>query len=230
MAWLLNEDRAIKTKLQGLKVTDTNAPATGRDVAVRFVTPETEMADLTFPIILIRYAGISRASEREHRGPTTLPYIPEHLPRTPVTGRNPETGEVITWDPSVDYDPTYSPFKVQEHPIPYNVDYQIEIWARYNSHLIDIARQLANVTRIPERFGYLEVPEDGTVRTLELLGGPVTLSAARDNDQKRIFRAGYSVRVASELDVYAVEQITKWVDQVDVNLYQWTAEIPTAEG
>lgn len=228
MPWLLNEDAAIKKKLAGLTVTDSTAPVAGRPVDVKFLSPDTELDNLTFPAILIKYAGISRASEREHRGPTVLPYTPEGA-ANPVNVTDPETGATVVWDTTADFDPTLSPHHVQDHPLPYNLDYQIEIWSRYNSHMIDLAAKLARLERLPERFGFLEVPEDGTVRTLELLGGPVTMESARDSNRKRIFRLGYVVRVASELDVYAVEQIAKSVDSVDLQMIVFSMTIPLDE-
>jgi len=219
MPFLLNEDRAIKKKVQGMKVHDTNEPTGGRVVESRFVTPETELADVSYPLILIFYQGLSRASEREHRGPTVLPYTPEGaVYDEPLMVRDHEHNWV-EWDPTVDFDPTISPWHVQDHPIPYNIDYRIEIRARYQQHLVDLVGQLAIVNRLPERFGYLEVEEDATVRSLDLLGGPVMLEASRDNDGKRLFRAAYAVRVAAELDVYATTQIHKYVETVDIDLY-----------
>jgi hypothetical protein len=224
MPFLLNEDAAIRAKFAGLTVDDANAPEGGRPVDVRFVTPATELATLNYPTILIFYAGVSRDPSREHRGPTNLPYIPETAEFTPEPGETgprvrDHEGNWVEWDPSADYDPILSPFYVPDHPIPYNIDYRIEVRARTQAHLAALVARLALIDRIPERFGYLEIPEDGTVRSLTMLGGPTMLSAARDADGKRLFQAAYSVRVASELDVYAVSQIVRYVETVDIDLY-----------
>jgi hypothetical protein len=57
---------------------------------------------------------------------------------------------------------------------------------------------MAQFDRIPARFGFLTIPEDGTVRRLDLLGGP-ELVDTRDEDGKRLFRREYLISVSSEL-------------------------------
>jgi hypothetical protein len=215
MPWLLNEDAALKTKLQGLKVNDVNEPMGGRPVAVRFRLPETELGDMTLPIIIIEHAGISKDSEREHRGRERLNYIPEgYDPR----GIWPTLVDVVDapTDDGVDdrttnargelYD-TADPTKgvleddipyFAEFPIPYNLDYQVTVYSRKALHNRDLLGKLAAVDRLPHRFGYLEIPQDGTIRRLDLIGGP-TEDHDKDRDGKRIFRSIYAVRVSSEL-------------------------------
>jgi len=221
MPWLLNEDAALKRKLQGLKVTDVNEPAGGRPVPVRFRLPETELAEMTFPTIIIEHAGISKDSEREHRGVERLTYIPEDYdPRgiwptlvdvvdDPVDdGVNDMTtnarGELYTTD-----DPEKGVLEddipyFAEFPIPYNLDYQVTVYSRKALHNRDLLGKLAVNNRLPHRFGFLEIPEDGTIRRLDIIGGP-TEDHDKDRDGKRIFRSIYAVRVSSELLQGAVE-------------------------
>lgn len=218
MPWLLNEDAAVKRKFEALSVTDENAPSGARPVTVRFRMPETEMGNVSYPMIYLDHAGISKADDREHRsGVTYLPYVPEGYDQAGVLTRDPETGEMIPWDTTTDFDPTLSPFRTRDYPIPYNIDYTVTVEARYNSHITQIVGALAVIDRIPARFGYIEVPEDGTVRTLDLLGGP-EIAAERDGDGKRIFRAVYSIRVVSELSLYDVYQVSNYVDSVDLQV------------
>lgn len=172
MPWLLNEDRAIKAKLLGLTVQDVNAPS-GRPVKVRFRLPEVELADVDFPMVIIEHAGITKDEEREHRGTIRLGYTPEGLPEV---------------------DGGYK----TEFPIPYNLDYQISVYSRKAHHDIALRAALAQADRIPARFGYIEIPQDGTVRRLDLIGGPET-EAIKDEDGKRTFVQTYMVRVSSEL-------------------------------
>lgn len=202
MPWIRNEDAAIKRKFLGLKVDDGTSGA-GRDVVVRFRLPETELADATFPMIIINPASQSRATDREHRGPTTLPYFPEPVPTADADIIDPVTGLVTNWDPTEDVNK--SPFRVEDYPIPYNFDYPVTVYARKQDHAVQLMSDLAQIDRIPERFGYLEVPEDGTVRTLELLGGP-DVQPDKDGDGKRIFRVQYIVRIVSELSTYEYHQ------------------------
>jgi hypothetical protein len=183
MPWLINEDRAVKVKLTGLTVTDANAPE-GRPVAVRYRVPESELAQQTFPLIVIEHAGIEKADDREHRGQTYLPYAPE--------------GATTWWDPAASgWDVTKSPYQM-DYPVPYNLRYRILVYTRESWHDISLAATLAQRIYIPARFGFLEIPEDGTVRTLDLLGGPEVVST-RDSDGKRLFRREYLISVASEM-------------------------------
>ncbi len=180
MTWLLNEDAAIKLKLQGLMVSDTNGGAS-RTVAVRYRLPEDEFATATFPMIIIDRQHILKDSEREHRGKTRLLYTPES-----VGGWNALCEDWAT-----------SPYNF-DFPIPYNIDYRITVFSRKEQHNINLVVQLAQQELLPARFGYLEIPEDGTVRSLFLEGGP-DFDNAKDTDGKRVFRTHYLVRVATEM-------------------------------
>jgi hypothetical protein len=51
---------------------------------------------------------------------------------------------------------------------------------------------------LPSRFGFLDVPQDLTVRRLDREGGPSPV-ATKDADDKRIFKSIYAIRVSSEL-------------------------------
>ena len=217
MPWLLNEDAAIKRKLQGLFVTDSSAPPEGRPVAVRFTVPSYELATMDYPTIVISHAGIDRASDREHRGPTSLPYIPEGFPRD-VLGRD---GETYIPDGATEVYPDRSPFQVPDYPVPMNIDYRITVHNRLEQHQTQLTAALAAIDRIPPRFGYVVVPEDGTIRSLDLIGGPEREETKDEND-KRVFRTHYAVRVYSELPLYDIQnvyELFKPVDQINLDLH-----------
>jgi hypothetical protein len=184
MPWLLLEDQALKTKLTGLTVSDVNDPA--RPVAVKYRDPEIELSDMTFPTIVIEHAGISKAEDREHRGVGYLNYAPE--------------GVEPWWDvdhPEWQFDPAKQEY-LTEIPIPINLDYQVTVYARKQLHAMAITGALAAPDRLPFRFGYLEVPQDGTIRTLDVIGGP-EIETSKDTNNKRIIRTLYSLRVTSEI-------------------------------
>jgi hypothetical protein len=94
-------------------------------------------------------------------------------------------------------------------PIPVYLDYQITTYARQPRHDRQIIYELTKPTRIPFRFGGLVIPEDRSIRRLDLIG-----FAKRDTTEqdKRLFRNVYTVRISSELfqkefaDVYKVTQ------------------------
>ena len=215
--WLLNEDAALKFKLQGMTVTDANAPG-GRPVPVRFRLPETELSDLTFPIIILKHDGWFPAPEREHRGFVKLPYAPE--------GYEPwwtDTGPATT-----DFDPNDSPYW-SFIPIPFNLDYTVTLMARIqHEHTMPMIAQLLSYNKLHPKFGYLDVPQDGTKRTLQLLGGPAFVEEY-DSDGKRIFETIFKIRVFSEL-VPEVVQYTR-VKQInlDVSVYQDISDLSGLE-
>lgn len=194
MPWLINEDRAVKAKLQGLTVTDVNAPAGGRPVPVRYRVPESELAKQTFPLIVIEHAGLEKADEREHRGPVYLPYAPEGSPSWWQNG-------------DASYDVTQSPYIV-DFPIPYDIRYRVLVFTRLSEHDIALASAMAQFDRIPARFGFVTIPEDGTVRRMDLLGGP-ELVDTRDEDGKRLFRREYLISVSSEMLPSAAQAYVK---------------------
>jgi hypothetical protein len=183
MPWIFNEDSALKLKLQGLTVSDANSSS--RSVPVRYRTPEIEVSDLTFPIIIIQHLGWFAAPERMHDGYTKLPYAPE--------------GHPDWWSPpNSDFDPSLSPY-YSWFPTPYNFDYQVTVYGRYmHEHMIPLIASLAQYDRLHARFGFLDIPQDGTKRTMQLLGGP-ELVYTHDSNDKRLFYANYRIRVFSEL-------------------------------
>ncbi|MET9360381.1 Ig domain-containing protein [Streptomyces sp. NPDC006632] len=188
MPFLLNEDKALKQKFQGLVVHDATS-GTGRKVTVRYRSPEYELADATYPLVLISHTRISRDEERESRGTVNLHYAPEG------------------YEPWADMtDPTQSPYMAQM-PIPLNIDYQLDVYARKELHIIELTGALMQFDFLPARFGYLPVGEDGTVRRLDLLGGP-DYSESKDEQGKRLFCASWALRVSSEIFVYDIRELT----------------------
>lgn len=217
ISWLLSEDAAVKVKLQGLHVTDANAE-NGRTVPVRFRLPETEVADLTYPIIVIEHDGWYPAPEREHRGLIQLPYAPEdYAPWWDDTG--PAT---TTFSPSDS--PYWSLF-----PLPYNLDYYITVYTRFmREHTIPLVAQLAAYDRLNSKFGYLDVPQDGTKRTLQLLGGPAPIDGYDENN-KRYFSVKYKIRVFSELVPEVMQYAATTKINLDLNLYSSIQDITNEE-
>jgi hypothetical protein len=169
---------------------------------------------MDYPTIVITHGNIGKADDREHRGHVVIPYIPEGQPRDVLSA----DGQPYIADDATAVYPDRSPFQSQDFPIPYNIDYQVVTYHRYEQHQTQLDAQLAAIDRIPSRFGYVEVPEDGTVRSLDLLGGPMRV-AEQDANGKRVFRTHYSVRVYSELSLYDVQNVYDLFHRVEtINL------------
>jgi hypothetical protein len=208
-----NESRALKKHLTGVRVTASTYPA-GREVPVDYVNPDMELRNAAYPGIYLSYAGMSKASDREVRGKTNLQYAPIGYPDdVQVPADFEDKDSVLTEEWNETFDRLTSPYTVEDHPIPYNLDFNVTVVTRNYAQQFEIIAQLDEIERIPARFGGLEVPEDGTVRTLDLLGGPET-SVIRDEDGKRLVQSIYTVRVAAELSLYEVQQVQRVINVV----------------
>lgn len=179
MTWLLAEDKAVKELFTGVTVTDANA-GSGRPLEVRFGMPETELSAQTYPLAIINRSASPRATEREHRGWAPVTYWPEGNGAQDDSRNDPGTAPVV------------------EYPIPMDLIYDVTVLCRLNNHMSQLALALAQPGRLPQRYGYLEVPEDGSVRSLFLDGGP-EFSSTRDENNKRLFTISYNFRVPTEL-------------------------------
>lgn len=191
MVWLLAEDAALKKKLTGLTV-EGSALTEPIPVDVRMSVPEDEYADFTYPLIMITQADVIRATERESSGFSQLKALPEGM------------------------DPTSGPY-FATIPTPHDIDYQIVLYTRLNQHRTELVGRLAHFEYLPERFGFLDMQGDSTVRRLDLLGGP-EMDSGRDKDQKRLFTATYRIRVSTELFLLGDPVTFPTVETVSVNI------------
>ncbi len=196
--YLLSEDEALKVKLSDLSVTATNDSPI--PVMVRFANSEDEFAKITYPLIVITHHSISEAPERRHEGFIELNYAPDGYP-----------------DADIEHDPHTGLFSF--YPLPVNLDYVITTYSRTSQHDRQLTAALAQFDYLPPRYGYLAIPQtqDGTIRRLDLLEGP-TAQEIRDNDNKRMFRQVYFIRVSSEI-LMPITQFTD-VSTIDIEMQQ----------
>lgn len=217
MPWIMNEDAALLLKyaLQGIQVSDGTSSA--RNVPVRFVDPEDELVNYEPPMILISMPSASLAFDRMGNGgqqltgtfDTQLPYAPE--------------GYSNWWPDNADsYDPTTSPYYADVQP--YNLDYQITALTRINrQHMIPILGQMEMPTRLG-RNATLIIPQDGTYRQIDRMGGPVRQSYSYKDGPltKKLFTATWMIRVHSEVvgPVTDLRQLGPWgiADDIRVSM------------
>lgn len=209
-----NISRALEKKLTGLHVDSTNGP--NQVVPVIWARPDFELRAASFPGIYLSYGPITKAGDREHRGPTNLTYAPPGWPTdvpVPSDMYDKDSVAVTSWE-DTGFDRYSSPYRVVDTPVPYNVDFNIGVFSRTYQHNFQITTALLDIERIPHRFGGLEIPEDGTIRTLETIGGP-DMSAATDEDGKRLIQTLYTVRVAAELSLHEIQQVQR-VQEINI--------------
>lgn len=194
MPLLYNEDAALKSKLSGLIVQDVNDPG-GRPVPVRYRSPENELADVVYPILILDEADWSPAPERAHSGYGPLGYVPEGY-ATP--------------------DPTVTLYT--QTPQPINIDWTLTLYCRKALHRASLIAQLAQFQYLPARYGFLQVPQDNSLRRLEVIGGPAT-SSALDAQGKRLLTAVWKIRTTGELIWAPIDSIPE-ATSVDLTVTQ----------
>lgn len=175
MPMLLNEDAALKSLLSSITVSDSGNST--RPVGVFFGQPDKEIRQQSYPYITIDLIGINEALERAARGYGNLIYAPEGT------------------DPNTDFATMY--------PIPVNLVYQVSTWSRYPRHDRQIINALFSPKRLPLRFGLLFIPEDNTVRRLDVLG--FVKRDTTEND-KRLFNNVYTIQISAE---YLTQELTQ---------------------
>lgn len=167
MPVIINEDNAIKKLLSGMTVSDAGNPS--RPVGVWFGQPDIQIRQQSYPYVTVDLIGINEALERVHSGLTQLTYVPE--------GADPDKEYII------------------QYPIAVDLMYQVTTYARQPRHDRQIMAQLFKPSRLPFRFGMIAIPEDGTVRRLDMLGFSKRDTTEQD---KRLFCNVYTISISSE--------------------------------
>jgi hypothetical protein len=138
-----------------------------------------------YPYITIELTGVTEEVDRAHRGNMVFPFIEDGY----IPEGAPGNGETSTsW------------------PIPVALYYQVTTYARQPRHDRQLIAALYNNNRLPFRFGSLTIPEDGTLRRLDMLG-----FVKRDTTEsdKRLFSNVYNIRVSAEVLPDALTQLYK---------------------
>jgi hypothetical protein len=187
--WLIAEDEAMKSYLQGLTVSDSTS-GQGRPVPVWFRLPEQEERQRTYPYIAIDMLDITEANQRQMVGRLNLNKLP-YSPPVPVPALE-DADHTLTAD----------------WPVAVDIHYQITVVSRSARH--DRQLQALLWQKFPGKWGALYVHNDETARTMQLVGR----SAAHDVDEfgKRTFRTNYTVTVASEMWASIIRQIHNLMD------------------
>jgi hypothetical protein len=187
MPFIINEDEALKTLLQGITVSDAGNSA--RPVGVYYGQPDKDIRQQVYPYITLDLVGIREDTERAHRGVVNLTYAPEGY--TPNRNTDGSINQPI------------------EFPIPVDLIYQVSTWSRQPRHDRQIMAKLFAPGRLPFRFGQLPVPQDGTNRRLDMLG-----FSKRDTTEggKRLFSNVYNILISAELFTQQLVDVYKVLD------------------
>lgn len=200
MTFIIAEDKALRTKLQGMTVSDQKADGSDipRTVGVWFGQPDQEVRSQSYPYITIDMIDIVRDTTREYRSKVKPEYI-----------AGPDVVTADDWQ--------------IDTPIPVYIDYQVTSYARHPRHDRQILAQLLGI-KLPIRFGILDVIESSVVSGSETTNTVTTrrldvMSVSKRDvteQAKRLFVNAITVRVSSEIPLEIFEQLYT-VSQISVD-------------
>lgn len=201
----LAEDAALKHRLEHLFVNDDKEAPRVPKVFFRFPEGETEKLYpfLTIDLLDIAYAPERQESERSYyfsNDPNLLPtiaYYPSEFDASDLATQLAANGRT---------------YLKTDQIVPVDLIYQVSTYCRSQRH--DRQLTMLMLRRVfPLRRGFIDIPEDGTIRRCELLNwqqGNVLDREAAYN--KRIFRTFFTVKIGAEIpqsDFIGVAQATE---------------------
>lgn len=198
-AFLFAEDKALKSHLQGIIVSDLKN--TSRPVKVWFGFPDVEIRTQDYPYMVIDLYDIQPANDRQSSG--------FWLDNSHRGTQAPSTTD------------TYSYYA----PTTYDLFYQVSSYSRHPRHDRSIMFSMLN-EKIPGKYGHLLIPQDngvGTVARHMFLEGFVKRDTIEDG--RRLFRNVFSIRVVSEMSPAQAAQAVPPVEII--NLETTPATIPS---
>jgi len=199
MTFILAEDSALKTLLQGMSVVDEKS--VNRPVRVWFGLPDVEVRNQDYPYMTIDLLDVAPSNERQHSG-----YLYDNDYRGTIA---PQAG--ITYE--------------YEYPVAYDLIYQVTSYARHPRHDRAIIYQFLN-EKVPHKFGRLPVPNElGTEVSYRsmFLDGFVKRDLVEEG--RRLLRNVFTVRVISEMTPAQAATVIGTVEQVNINIE--TSHIPS---
>jgi hypothetical protein len=213
--FLLAEDAALKARFSTMTVSDDRNGS--RPVQVFFRYPESE-TERSYPFLTIEMIDIVHARNRQH-SETEIVYA--------KVGTN-NRADLLNDPNAMNYWPsrvanmenvtaTGKDFIVSNEFVPVDILYQVSTFTRSALHDRQLSSQMLS-TIVPFRKGFIQVPEDGTVRRLDLLDWTTAdLLDSEAGYRKRIFRKIYTLQMTAEIpstDMYGLQQIDTVVTSV----------------
>ena len=190
--FVIAEDNALKTLLQGIVVSDEKNSA--RPVKVWFGYPDVEIRDQAFPFLTIDLIDIVPTRDRQTSG---VQYDSDmNGTVAPIEGRS------------------YS----YEVPVAYDLIYQVTTYSRHPRHDRGIIYQMLN--KIPSKYGKLAVPNQlGTETAYRsmFLDGFVKRDAVQgETGNRRLLRNVFTVRIISEMSPAVVAEALTAVESLSL--------------
>jgi hypothetical protein len=197
------EDAALKLRFSNIAVADDKENPRPLNVFFRYPERETEKY---YPFITVERIAIAHATNRQEserfyyfvgssEDRSDLTYYPSESNFADITAEA-QGGRLR-----------------MEAPVPINITYLVTTYARNPIHDVQItATMLRRI--VPFRRGYIEIPEDGTIRRLDLLQWQQSdITDQEAGGRKRIFRKVFTLMMNAEIPTsdfsaaYAVDQV-----------------------
>lgn len=214
--FLLAEDAAVKARFSNLTVSDDRNGARPVQVFFRYPDGETERA---YPFITIEMIDLIHARNRQH-SESQIYYAKDGIPQRSRFTEGPD--RMTYWPSRVANMETVMTagveFAQSNEFVPVDLLYQISTFTRSALHDRQLTSQMLS-TITPFRKGFIEVPEDGTIRRFDLLDWTTAdLLDSESGYRKRIFRKIYTIQMSAEIpssDMYGMHQITTVIPTIE---------------
>jgi hypothetical protein len=213
--FLLAEDAAVKARFANIAVSDDKNAQ--RVAKVFFRYPEGEK-EKEYPFITIEHVGLVHNRQLQHSeqsyyfssegsgaslgSSVYLDYYPSELNAEAMADELESSGAFYLRTDSF---------------VPVTLIYQIATYARSALHDRQLTGKILRRV-VPFRRGFIEVPEDGTIRRFDLMSwGNSDLLDGEAGYRKRIFRKVYTIHMSAEIpasDLVGVQQATSVVGNI----------------
>lgn len=192
MTFILAEDTALKSLLQGISVVDEKSIS--RPVKVWFGFPDVEVRAQDYPYMTIELLDVSPSNERQHSG-----FLYDNDFRGTIA---PEAG--------VSYE--------YEYPVAYDLIYQVTSYARHPRHDRAIIYQFLN-EKVPHKFGQIAIPNElGTETSYRHIFLDGFIKRDLIEEGRRLLRNVFTVRVVSEMTPAQAATAIGTVEEVNINI------------
>jgi len=215
--FLLAEDAALKARFATLSVSDDRNGSRPVQVFYRYPEAETERS---YPFLTIEMIDLVHAKNRQH-SEVDLTYAKVGIPqRSRFIGR---PNELQYWPSRISNMNTITgtttiEFITSKEFVPVDLLYQVSTFTRSALHDRQLSSQMLS-TIVPFRKGYIDIPEDGTTRRLDLLDWTTAdLLDSESGYRKRIFRKIYTLQMTAEIpsaDMYGLHQVTSIIPTIE---------------
>jgi hypothetical protein len=210
--FLLAEDAAVKARFSEITVTDDRNAE--RPVSVYFRYPEGE-TEKKYPFITIELIDIAHDTSRQQS---------ENYYYYSSTASASSRTDFLNYYPSeltaqeLAAQTQGSNYLRMESFVPMTLVYQISTFARSALHDRQLTSKILRRV-MPFRRGFIEIPEDGTIRRFDLAGwASADLLDQEAGFKKRIFRKVYTVQLTAEMptsDLVAIKRVTSVVGNIN---------------